>query len=80
MQNRTGIDKWTHLYMRGWVDFARWCLKLPDDDKADDVHEWFRYDNNDGWIFVFKDLGYVLGHVIGWLYPVAIIGVIAVCL
>ena len=73
MQNRTGLDKWTHLYMRLVVDITRFVLRIPADDPSDDDEPWFRYDNHDGWVFDNKDWGYIIGHIIGWCLPVVIV-------
>tara|TARA_R110000803_G_scaffold127054_3_gene194590 strand:- start:520 stop:696 length:177 start_codon:yes stop_codon:yes gene_type:complete len=49
-------------------------LGLPDDDKSDDIFDFYRYDNKYGWLPVKKDLGYIWGHIIGTLVPVIILG------
>ena len=79
-QERKGLDKWSHLYMRWCVDTARDILDLPDEDKSDDIFDFWRYDNDNGWIPVKKDKGYIWGHILGTLIPIIAIGLCALVL
>jgi hypothetical protein len=75
-QVRTGLDKWSHLYMRWCVDTARKFFDLPDEDTSDDIYDFWRYDNDRGWERVKKDLGYKWGHIVGTLLPFVVVGLV----
>ena len=63
-QDRKGIDKYTHERTRWWVDLLRDRWDMHPDDKSDDYFDFFRYDNDRGWIPVKKDKAYIVGHIL----------------